>query len=627
MKKIISFLFFLKSILLWSQIGLPIQQSNIPKNHLVVNYDFSKVASFSGTGAAVNNIASSLTESATLVNSPIFNESLGFISFNGTDQHLITPNLKPYFKSVNSGNQESHTLSLWIYPINNSGVIVNELGQSTINTGWRDTHIEMVNGYVKYRVWPGTTTITSVNTLTLNQWHHIAMVYDGTNLKGYVDGVLQGTANYVRQSPANLYYAIATSETVTNMGSGAYGKFNLAKFKMYNIPLNDTDIAQDYNSEKSNYQYSIHSPITNTNPTYWNRSSVWAGDTFNMPHYSPWLNSSLGWAAAANDANQFITLNYNEPVIISGIVTQGRANNGGQYVTSAHVDVSIDGITWTRILTNVTLNNNSIDDVTVLFPNDVFAKYVKVIPITWINHITLRLGILIKTNNIIENGLVINLDPGNLNCYNGTGTTVKNLVVNGTNGAMNTSMATNFSTSNGGLFYLDGDQDYIDFGKTPVNFPTGDISVFFWIKASSFRNGWNIFFSKWFQDVIGTGGYNDMHYAIYPNGSSYYQNLYTTNASNMFGSIALTTNTWYYIGFTIASGNMQMYLNATADGPVRTSSGRTNYPQSSLWLGDARSGGLIEFNGYMGSSQIYNRAISAQEVFQNYNATKQKYGL
>ena len=627
MKKISSLLFFLQSILLWSQIGLPIQQSNVPKNHLVVNYDFSKPESFSGTGTAVTNIASTLTGNATLVNSPILMKSMGFLSFNGTDQYLITPNLKPYFKSVNSGNQESHTLSLWIYPINNSGVIVNELGQPTINSGWRDTHIEMVNGYVKYRVWPGTSTITSVTTLTLNQWHHIAMVYDGTNLKGYVDGILQGTATFARQSPASQHYAIAASETVTNMGSGANGKFNLAQFKMYNIPLNDTDIVQEYNREKINYQYIIHSPTTNSNPTYWNVSSTWTGDSFNMAHYSPWINSTLGWAAQTLDTNQFITLNYNYPVIISGIVTQGRAYNGGQYVTSAHVDVSIDGITWTRVLTNTALNSNSLDDVTVLFPNAVFAKYVKVIPVTWVNHITLRLGLLINSNNLIENGLVINLDPANLNCYNGTGTTVTNLVANGANGTMNPSMATNFSTSNGGLFYLDGDQDYIDFGKTPANFPTGDISVFFWIKASSFRNGWNIIFSKWFQDITGTGGYSDMHYAIYPNGPNYYQNLYTTNSNNMFGTIALTTNTWYYIGFTIANGNMQMYLNAGVDGPVRTGSGRTNFPQSSLWLGDARSGGIIEFNGYMGSTQIYNRAITAPEVFQNYNATKQNYGL
>jgi hypothetical protein len=224
----------------------------------------------------------------------------------------------------------------------------------------------------------------------------------------------------------------------------------------------------------------------------------------------------------------------------------------------------------------------------------------------------------------VPNGLVLSIDPGNWFTYPKYGTTVYDLKGN-TNGTMYGNLS--YSSNNGGLLYTDGDQDYIDFGKTPANFPTGDISVFLWVKASSLRNGWNIFFSKWFQDTSGTGGYSDMHYAIYPSGSYYYQNLYTTNGTNMFGTIALSTNTWYQLGFTISNGNMQMYLNATLDGSVRTGVARTNYTQSNLWLGDARSGGALEFNGYIGSVNIYNRALTAEEVFQNFNATKHRYGL
>ncbi len=225
---------------------------------------------------------------------------------------------------------------------------------------------------------------------------------------------------------------------------------------------------------------------------------------------------------------------------------------------------------------------------------------------------------------VVPNGLVLSIDPGNWYSYPKYGTTAYDTKGNA-NGAMYGNLS--YSSNNGGLFYTDGDQDYIDFGKTPANFPTGDISVFLWVKASSLRNGWNIFLSKWFQDTSGTGGYSDMHYAIYPSGGNYYQNLYTTNGSNMFGAITLSINTWYHLGFTISNGNMQMYLNATLDGATRTGSGRTNYTQSNLWLGDARSGGGLEFNGYIGSLNIYNRALTADEVFQNFNVTKHRYGL
>jgi len=223
----------------------------------------------------------------------------------------------------------------------------------------------------------------------------------------------------------------------------------------------------------------------------------------------------------------------------------------------------------------------------------------------------------------VPNGLVFSVDPANWYTYPKYGTSVYDLK-GSTTGTIGANMS--YNTSNGGIFYSDGDQDYIDFGKTPANFPTGDISVFVWLKASSLRNGWNIFLTKWFADVNNGGG-ADFHYDIYPNGSYYYQNLYTTNKSNMFGINPLSINTWYQVGFTISGGNLQMYLNGSTDGSIFTNAGRTNYIQSSLWLCDARSGGGLDFNGYIGSIQIYNRAISADEVFQNYNATKHKYGL
>ena len=68
-----------------------------------------------------------------------------------------------------------------------------------------------------------------------------------------------------------------------------------------------------------------------------------------------------------------------------------------------------------------------------------------------------------------------------------------------------------------------------------------------------------------------------------------------------------------------------MYVNGQTDGTLRTNS-RTNYTQSNLWLGDARTFtvGLI---GNMGSVLIYNRGITSDEVLQNFNATKHKYGF
>lgn len=222
----------------------------------------------------------------------------------------------------------------------------------------------------------------------------------------------------------------------------------------------------------------------------------------------------------------------------------------------------------------------------------------------------------------VPNGLVLSIDPGNWYTYPKYGTSVYDLKGNAT-GTIGGNLS--LGSMAGGTFVTDGNGDYVDFGKTPANFPTGDISVFVWVRPSALANGWNIILTKWFYDYAGNGGYSDFHYAVYPSGANYYQNLYTTSQSNLFGATPISVNTWYQIGFTISNGSMQMYLNGTLDGASRANS-RTNYTQSNLWLGDARPG-VGGFIGNIGSVLIYNRGITQEEVFQNFNATKHKYGL
>jgi hypothetical protein len=229
----------------------------------------------------------------------------------------------------------------------------------------------------------------------------------------------------------------------------------------------------------------------------------------------------------------------------------------------------------------------------------------------------------ISGDQALSNGLVFSVDPSNWYTFPKHGTTVYDLEQNAT-GTMGGNIVYDSLTA-GGVFRFDGNADYVDFGKTPNNFPTGDISVFLWVRPTTLTVSWNIFLTKWFTDNAGNGGYPDFHYGLYPIGSSLYQNLYTTSQYDLFGATALTNNTWYQLGFTISGGNMQMYMNGQKDGASRTNS-RTNYTQSNLWLGDARAN-LLGLIGNIGSVLIYNRGITADEVLQNFNATKHKYGF
>ena len=600
------------------QIGLPIQQSLLPKNNLVVNYDFSKPASFTRGNAFVTNIAAS--GNGSVVNAPIFMNSLGFIELDGVNEYLVTPNVRPYFKSVNSSVQKSFTMSLWVYPTALNGVIVSELDSQTPSSGFHATNIEIVNGFIKYRVWDSPIITTSL-ALNLNRWYHIAMVYNGTSVKAYLNGVLQGTQTAARDIPSIAQnYAIGASET-TYMGSGVYGKFNLAQFKLYNLPLSDLDILQDYLARKDEFDYTIHSPSTNTNPTYWSVSSAWNGETtFSQQHYTPWINNiTLGWAAGANDANQSITLSYDAPTTIKGIVTQGRANNGGQWVTTAHIETSPNGVApWTRVLSNATLNSNSIDDARVLFPTPVFAKAVRILPVGWINHITMRLGLLLKPIDFTTNNLTLYYNPAMTESYSGSGNTVNDISGNGMNGTL--SNVTTTATA----FTFNGSNSQVSIPDNAILEPgTGNWTIEIWFKPTVL-NG----------TVLGKynngGNTANISYALRM-GANYIRADFSNGSTGLVSdNYTLTPNNWVQMVYVWNKTNNVLYTYSNGvlkQTKTITISGILN-SSTNLFLGSYNGGEYAQyFNGQIGVVRLYNKPLTDSEVLNNFNTTKATYGL
>jgi hypothetical protein len=622
MKSFIAFLFLLITTLGRAQMGLPIQASLLPKNNLVVNYDFSKAAGFTRGATTATNLAGTASGNPTLYNSPIFMNSLGFISFNGSNQYLATPNIRTYFKSVNTSTQRSFTMSFWFYPLTATGVLVSELDSQVPSGGWHASNVEILNGFIKYRIWNGPI-ITSSSAVSLNQWHHIALVYDGTSVKGYLNGVLQGTQAGAREiPPTSQNYAIGAGET-TNMGAGNYGNFHLAQFKIHNLPLTDKEILSEYETRKDEFDYSIHSPSTNSNPTYWSVSSVWNGETtFNLDHYTPWLNTTrLGWAAGANNTSQWITLNYDVPAYIKGVAIQGRANNGGQWVTKAHIESSLTGSApWTRVLTDANVNTNSLDDVRLDFPTSVFTKAIRVIPVAWNNHITLRMGLLVKPNEYTSDNLVLHYNPKISESYPGTGTTLTDLTGNGMNGTMS-----NITYSNS-VFSFNGTNSQVSIPDNAIIEPgSGSWTIEVWMKP---KNITGTVIGKYSNGGAGTNisyalrliGGNAIR-ADFSNGSGVITtDNYLIRANNWVHMVYVWDRTNNFI-YTYANGVLrQSKANASVTSILNTS--------TNLFLGSYNGGEFSQyFDGELGIVRLYKKALSATEVLKNYDANKGDYGI
>ena len=227
-------------------------------------------------------------------------------------------------------------------------------------------------------------------------------------------------------------------------------------------------------------------------------------------------------------------------------------------------------------------------------------------------------GRYITPENIVTNGLILNLDSGKSNSYSGVGNTIYDL-----SGFGNTGTLTNgptFSGLNGGAIVFDGTNDNIPFTISNFN---NILSIEIWMKMKSFTAGMPFGFYKY--DVFsysGAIGYNTSNSDIY--------GLTSTQVTNL-GLL----NQWKHYIFEMRSDvaytNNKIYIN----GEIQTLSQILGSEFSILRTfnnGSGKISGWLLDSGYnqsmdLGSFRIYNRALTQQEVLQNYNATKSRFGL
>ena len=183
---------------------------------------------------------------------------------------------------------------------------------------------------------------------------------------------------------------------------------------------------------------------------------------------------------------------------------------------------------------------------------------------------------------------------------------------NGNNGTFGASTAApTYSSQNGGSFVFDGIND-----KLSTNFkPSGERSYFIWVKFSSLTH------SSGYQ-LTGTQENNSYTYIGIENGGGvYYFAGASTGAS--IGN-AVTVNTWVNLGFALfPDGSRRVYKNGIEIHYNTGGLGGTATLEFSV--------GCINQNhfitGNIAQVFVYNRALSASEVSQNYNSMKSRFGL
>jgi len=210
--------------------------------------------------------------------------------------------------------------------------------------------------------------------------------------------------------------------------------------------------------------------------------------------------------------------------------------------------------------------------------------------------------------------LAISFDVGNTRSYSGSGITVNGLVsgigftlVNGVG----------FGTTATRYFIFDGVDDNIPFSIPDVG---TTISVEMWARIKSFSNGMPFGFNLY--DVwanSGRFGFNTAVSDIYGLTSTQVTNLGLLNqwkhyVFEMRSDVSYTNNK-IYINAENQSLSQVAGSEASSNRNFNSGNGRIN---SWLFSGFFLAMDLSQF-------KIYNRALSATEIFQNYHATKGRY--
>lgn len=231
----------------------------------------------------------------------------------------------------------------------------------------------------------------------------------------------------------------------------------------------------------------------------------------------------------------------------------------------------------------------------------------------------------LPNSGIVTRGLVLNLDAGNIASYSGSGTSWYDLSSSSNHATLNNGPT--WSSTNGGILVFDGANDWF---STPTNAGSANTSFSFggFIKIVSSPTGPNTFIfgnytvsttTPFFALAWNSNGSTVFFYARDASGSP------EINSGN--GSISLSNNTWYHIICTRDASNntLNLYVNASLSlsvpfsGSYNLSSSINNF------------GGMRHFdnyvNGSLGQVVLYNRALNAAEITQNFNSTRNRFGV
>ena len=216
-------------------------------NGLLVWWRFDEGSGASAKDSSINNYTATITNAPSWVTGK-YGKALNYVA--ASSQYVLSPSL--------GADPVNLTLAVWINSGSAGGVVLDELGQNPINSGWHDSQIEVeTNGTVKTCVWIGSLSCVNATTnlvLRTMASHRFHVQSTTQKLTSYYDGKLGAVSANIVKSTANpgFYYSVGSIDS-TNAGNGAYFTGIIDEVRIYSRVLTPTEIYELFENGAPDY--------------------------------------------------------------------------------------------------------------------------------------------------------------------------------------------------------------------------------------------------------------------------------------------------------------------------------------------------------------------------------------
>ena len=225
----------------------------------------------------------------------------------------------------------------------------------------------------------------------------------------------------------------------------------------------------------------------------------------------------------------------------------------------------------------------------------------------------------------VTTGLVAYYDAANIRSYPGTGTVITDLTRNKINGTLSN---VTYSTSGIGSLNFNGSTSYINYATSSnLTLGTNDFTIDMWFNTTARTQTYPTLLHNEVGSTWTTNSWqiNDRH-----NNNATKATLWVYNHSSatalLVSSTAIQNGVWYNLIISRVGTSFSMYINGNLDVTATSSASIDGGVSKTYGLSSSVAGG--QYNGLVPLVKIYNnKGLTAAEVSQNFNATRNRFGV